>query len=177
MKLKNLAIVAVVILGCSAAFAQGSYSFGFLSYTGGFEYCNYEQFTTGNPFGGTDPFFLQGTDNLAACGSLYNATIEGVAITVPAAAKSGVPKGIQGKGGYVYADNVIDAQYLGFSQEQWLVITKTAVTPVKNNHWSWVGYVSYGGQIFGLNYGFLTTTLPAAENASHGATIKGLNHK
>jgi hypothetical protein len=175
MNLKSLAVLAVVVLISSGAFAQGSYAFGFLDYTGGVEYCNYEQFTTGNPFGGSAPFFLQGIDNLSACGFFYNGTIEGVAVTVPGPTKSGVPKGVQGPGDYVYADNLYDATYLGFSQEQWLVITKTTPTEIKAGHWSWVGYASYGGYIFGDNYGFITTTLPDKASAAHGTTISGLS--
>jgi hypothetical protein len=177
VKLKTLAVLAVLAFTCSAAFAQGSYSFGFLSYTGGTEYCNYEQFTTGNPFGGSEPFFLQGVDNLtAACGLFYNATIEGVAVSVPGPNLTGLPGGIAGHD-YVYADNLYDAFYLGFSQEQWMVITKTEASTIAKNHWGWVGFASAGGLIFGDNYGFLSATIPGKEAAVHGTTIGHLLKK
>jgi hypothetical protein len=177
VKLKTLAVLAVLVFGCSAAFAQGSFSFGFLSYTGGVEYCNYETFTTGNPFGGSSPFFLQGIDNLtAACGLFYDATIEGVAVSVPGPKLTGLPGGLAGRD-YVYADNLYDAFYLGFSQEQWLVITKTEASTIQKNHWGWVGFASFGGFIFGDNYGFLTTTLPTGAAAAHGTTIGKLLKK
>jgi hypothetical protein len=174
---RTLVVLAVLVFACSAAFAQGSYAFGFLSYTGGTEYCNYEQFTTGNPFGGSTPFFLQGIDNLTtACGQFFDATIEGVAVTVGGPKYSGTPAGLSGKD-YVYADNLYDAFYLGFSQEQWLVITKTEPSTIQKNHWGWVGYASYGGFIFGDNYGFLTTTLPTGSMRNNGTTIGKLLKK
>jgi hypothetical protein len=177
VKLKTLAVLAVLVLCCSGAFAQGSYAFGFLSYTGGVEYCNYEQFTTSNPFGGSQPFFLQGIDNLTtACGLFYDATIEGVAVSVPSPKLSGVPGGLAGRD-YVYADNLFDAFYLGFSQEQWMVITKTVPSTIQKNHWGWVGYASFGGFIFGDNYGFLTSTIPGKEAAIHGTTVGNLLKK
>jgi hypothetical protein len=177
VKLQALAVLAILVFGCSAAFAQGSYAFGFISYTGGSEFCNYEQFTTGNPMGGTQPFFLQGVDNLtAACGLFYDATIEGVAVSVPGAKLTGLPGGLAGKD-YVYADNLYDAFYLGFSQEQWLVITKTEASTIQKNHFGWVGFASYGGFIFGDNYGFLTATIPGKDAAIHGTTIGKLLKK
>lgn len=154
MKVKSLAIITLLVLGCGAAFAQ-SYSFGFLSSSGVNEYCNYETFTTG----GHANFYLQGYDVLSTCpySPVSGAAIAGFAISVPVAAFAP----INGKA-FVYADQLYDAYYGGWTQEQWVVLTKTAPTKLKFGNYSWAGYVGFFGYEFLGNYGFLTTTLPAA---------------
>lgn len=155
MKLKSLAVVVLLVLGCSAAFAQGSYSFGFLSSSAVNEYCNYEQFVTGGP----GNFYLQGYDVLTPCpGSpIAGAAIEGVAVTVPIAAFAPV----KGKA-FVYADQIYDAYAGTFTGEQWMVITKTAPTKLMYGNESWAGYLGFFGYEFLGNLGFLTNTIPAA---------------
>jgi hypothetical protein len=154
VKVKSLAIIVLLVVGCSAAFAQ-SYSFGFLSSSGLNEYCNYEQFTTG----GRANFYLQGYDVLSLCAGSFApaAAINGFAINVPIAAFAPV----NGKA-YVYSDQIFDAYYGGWTQEQWTVITKTAPTKIKFGNESWAGYVGFFGYEFLGNYGFLTTVLPSA---------------
>ncbi|MGB7150899.1 MAG: hypothetical protein WBD45_17200 [Terriglobales bacterium] len=175
MKLKSLLVITLIVLGCSSAFA-GTYAFGFLDYTGGVEYCNYEEFVTG----GADNFYMAGFDVLDVCASA-NATapIEGEAITVPATAleSNGLQKGIQGKG-YVYADQLYDAYYGYYTGAQWLVNTKTAVNtvgkvPNKPGKWNWDGFEGFSGEEFLINYGFLTTTIPDARSKSTGSTVAG----
>jgi hypothetical protein len=162
VKIKSLAVIAILVLGCSAALAQTSYSFGFLSASGVGEYCNYEAFTTG----GHDNFFLQGYDVLSACpyepNAGVNASIEGLAISVPTAAFTP----LHGKA-YVYADQEIDAYYGAYTGEQWMVVTKTAVNASNNfDNRNWVGYIGVVGYEFLGNYGFLTTTIPAVSKAN-----------
>ena len=176
MKLKSLLVITLIVLGCGAAFGQ-SYTFGFLDYTGGAEYCNYETFFTG----GADTFYMSGFDVLSPCAAPANpdATIEGTAIAVPALAleSNGLQKGIQGKG-YIYADMIIDAYAGGYTGEQWVTITKTAVNK-KNvkNKWNWQSLLGFSGAEFLGNYGFLTTAIPAADSRSHGATMSGAKEK
>ncbi|MGA7294320.1 MAG: hypothetical protein WBW53_15805 [Terriglobales bacterium] len=159
MRLKSLAIMVLFVLGCSAAFAQTSYSFGFLSASGVNEYCNYESFTTG----GRANFYLQGYDVLATCpySPVPGAAINGFAINVPSAAFAPV----HGPA-YVYADQLYDAYYGGWTEEQWVVLTKTAPTKIKFGNESWAGYVGFFGYEFLGNYGFLTSTLPANAKAA-----------
>ena len=154
MKLKGLAIIVLLVVGCSAAFAQ-SYTFGFLSASGVNEYCNYEQFTTG----GKGNFYLQGYDVLSLCpGSpVAGAAINGFAINVPVAAFAPV----SGKA-YVYANQIYDAYSGSWTQEQWVVITKTAPTKIQFGKESWAGWVGFFGYEFLGNMGFLTSTLPSA---------------
>ena len=79
---------------------------------------------------------------------------------------------------YVYADQIYDAYYQGWTGEQWIGITKTAPTKLKFGNYSWAGYVGFFGYNFLGNYGFLTTTLPEASKSGKGAsksTIAGLS--
>jgi hypothetical protein len=164
VKLKGLAIVVLLVVGCSAAFAQTSYSFGFLSSSGVNEYCNFEQFTVG----GKGNFYLQGYDVLTACpySPIPGAAINGFAINVPIAAFSPV----HGKG-FVYSDQIFDAYYGGWTQEQWTVLTNAAPTKLKFGNYSWAGYIGFFGYEFLGNFGFLTTTLPGS-SAVHGSLLK-----
>jgi hypothetical protein len=157
VKLKSLAVIVVLVLGCSAAFAQGSYSFGFLSSSGLREYCNYESFTVG----GRANFYLQGYDVLSSCpySPVSGAAINGFKINVPIAAFAPV----HGPA-YVYADQIYDAYYGGWTQEQWTVITKLAPGVVQFGHADWAGYVGFFGYEFLGNYGFITSTLPSASS-------------
>ncbi len=159
VKLKCLAIVMLFVLGCGAAFAQTSYSFGFLSSSGINEYCNYESFTVG----GRDNFYLQGYDVLSVCpySPVSGAAINGFAINVPTAAFSPV----HGKA-YVYADQLYDAYYQGWTEEQWVVMTKLAPGKQKFGNADWAGYVGFFGYNFLGNYGFLSTTIPEARGSS-----------
>jgi hypothetical protein len=165
VKLKSVATIVLFVLGCSAAFGQTTYSFGLLSASGVNEYCNYEQFTVG----GRDNFYLQGYDVLSMCpyAPVPGAAINGFAITVPVAAFAPV----HGKA-FVYADQIFDAYYGGWTQEQWTVITKTAPGKVQFGKADWAAYVGFFGYEFLGNYGFLTNTLPgAAKKALQKSTI------
>jgi hypothetical protein len=164
VKLKSVAILVLLVLGCSAAFAQTTYSFGFLSSSGISEYCNYETFTVG----GRDNFYVQGYDVLSLCpySPIAGAAINGFAITVPVAAFSPV----NGKA-FVYADQLYDAYYGGYTGEQWVVITKAAPGKQKFGNADWAGYVGFFGYEFLGNYGFLSATLPSAERLA-GQKIK-----
>jgi hypothetical protein len=154
-----LAVITLFVLGCGSAFAT-NYNFGFLSYTGGLEYCNYESFND-NP----DPHYvIQGVDNLTlACGGFINATIGGFKSSEPLLAA--LP--IYG-GGYAYGDNIYDAFCLCFTGAQWTVFTRKTASLTR---WGWLGIASYQQYLFGDNFGFLTKTLPTGKMASAGTTV------
>lgn len=159
MKLKSLAVITLLVIGCSFASAQ---SFGFLSYTGGLEYCNYEQMTVSG-------FYVQGFDNLSPCGINTPATIEGFVISVPASA--GAP--VHGKNA-AYADNLIDALYYYYTGEQWAVLSNLkAPAKLKAGKYNWAGYIGFSGYEFLGNFGFLTTTIPGKGAAASHKTVIG----
>ncbi len=160
MKLKSLAVIALFVLGCSAAFAQ-SYAFGFLNYTGGMQYCNYEIVQTG----GANNFYMSGMDVLNACAESANpfATIEGTGIRVTTLdlGSTGLQPGITGPGRYIYADAIMDAYAGSYTGEQWLTITATSVN-AKNQagEWNWDSFIGFSGYEFLGGFGFLTDNLP-----------------
>ena len=169
MRLKTLAVIALLVLGCSAAFAQTTVTFGFTDYTGSFLYCNYETFT----YGGNGNFYAQGIDNLSLCGAANAAaTVEGVKLTIPQGANTPTPGW-----GYAMADNIVDAIYGVYTGEQWLYLTHTkAYNPKYAHEWGWVGYIGYAGYEFFGNYGYLSATIPAkgGHSTSWKSTVQGL---
>jgi hypothetical protein len=160
LKLKSLAICTLLVLGCSAAFAQGSATLGYTS-AGDLElYCNYEQIS----WGGYDNYYSQGVDNNEPCGLANNGTMEGVKVSVPVAA--GAP--LSGAA-YSFADNTIDAQYGTYSGEQWFVISQTKPRKLLKT-WGWVGYIGFDGYEYLGNYGYLSATLPTAAGGKKVST-------
>jgi hypothetical protein len=168
LKLKTLAVIALLVLGCSAAFAQTTVTFGFQDYTGSILYCNYETFT----YGGADNFYAQGIDNLSNCSAANPAaTVEGLKISIYQAANTPVPGW-----GYAMADNIVDAIYGVYTGEQWLYLTHTKANNPRFPKWGWAGYIGYGGYEFFGNYGYLSSTIPAKGNGatSWKSTVQGL---
>ena len=175
MKLKSLAVITLFVLGCSSAFAQ-SYAFGFLNYTGGMQYCNYEVFQTG----GAGTFYLSGMDVLDACASSANsfATIEGTAIRVTTEdiESTGLQPGITGPGRYIYADAIMDAYAGDYTGEQWITITATSVNSKnKAGKWNWDSFLGFSGYEFLGGFGFLTDKLPdkSSGREGRGAHVQG----
>jgi len=168
-----LAVTTILVLCCSSAFAQGSYSFGFLNYTGGVQYCNYEIVTTG----GANNFYMSGMDVLSACAASANpfATLEGTAIKVSAAdiGSTGLQPGITGPGRYIYADAIMDAYAGAYNGEQWITITATSVNSKnKPGKWNWDSFIGFSGNEFLGNFGFLTDKLPDVRSQAAGTTFK-----
>jgi hypothetical protein len=157
LKLKSLLVITLLVLGCSAAFAQ-TYTFGFENYNGSVLYCNYETFTLSN--GG---YVAAGTDNIVtACGGAVNATMIGTKTTVPLAAALG-----QTGAAYGFGDTLYTALY--GANEQWFVISKTKASAKKQG---WVGLAGYAGYFVGSNAGLLTTSIPGkAGRASAGLSV------
>ena len=153
MKLKSLVVITLFVLGCSAAFAQGSATLGFENYGGTFLYCNYEIIQWGGP----NNFYLQGIDNIQnGCFSPNpNATVEGVKVAVPLS--DGAP--VHGGTVYAYADNLIDAFSASYTQEQWFVLTHIKPSTLLHNY-GWAGYLGVSGYEFLDNYGYLSASIP-----------------
>lgn len=172
MKLKSLVLSTFLVFGCSSAFAQ-SYAFGFLNYTGGQQYCNYEILQTG----GANNFYMSGMDVLSACADSANsfATLEGTAIRVTDLdiASTGLQPGITGPGHYIYADAIMDAYAGTYTGEEWITITATSINS-KNRagRWNWDSFLGFSGSEFLGNFGFLTDKLPDASSNAAGTTFK-----
>lgn len=154
--MKTLAVIALLALASSAAFAQGTFTFGFLTADASFEFCNYELFATG----GTDNYYLTGYDVLNLCPTglpVAAAPIVGFAIKPPVAAFTPV----YGSGVYEYADALEDAIFDAYSGIQITALTKTKVSKIEFGHYGWANYAGFGSFSFLNLYGFLTDTLYA----------------
>jgi len=153
MKLKSLAVITLLVLGCSAAFAQGSATLGFASPGDLFLNCDYLQLQWGGP----NNFYIQGVDNLSQCpgGPPFNATVEGVKVSINATDGAPVLEGPA----YAIADDIIDAFGAYYSGEQWFLITQTKPS-TRIRHYGWVGYLGFYGYEFLDNYGYLTASYP-----------------
>ncbi len=151
MKLKSLLVIAILVLGCSAAFGQ-TYSFGFLSYDPIIQFCDYEVINVSAPY-------AAGTHNLTTvCGGPLDGVQVGFAATIPQTAAAPVMGPV-----LELADNTFDAQgeYFTGCQINW--VTKTKSNTKLLFHYGWSFYLSCGGGSSYLgNYGYLTSTLPTA---------------
>jgi hypothetical protein len=158
LKLKSLAVITLLVLGCSAVFGQGSATLGFTSAGDEVLYCNFEQFE----WGGYNNFYFQGVDNITdACFAEFgNATIAGVKVAI--SVKDGAP--VLGGPAYVYADSYFDAFSGSYTGAQLLTITQ--IKPSKRLlHYGWVSYLGADGYEFLYNYGYLSASYPGANTS------------
>jgi hypothetical protein len=157
MKLKSLAVITLFVLGCDAAFAQGSATLGFTSAAGEYCYCNYEQIQ----WGGDNNFYLQGIDYETACGAYANGTMEGVKAPI--------------NGYYAVADNIYDAESGRYTGDQWFLLTQTKPSKLLHDY-GWVGYVGFDGYEFLGNYGYLSEctlgSKPVLNQSNAGAALQ-----
>jgi hypothetical protein len=161
LKLTSVSIIALLLLGCSAVFAQNTGSLGFLSYDQKTQYCDFETLTVTPPF-------AAGVHNLAGCasGASGNGVMVGVE-TNQLTASSG--SRVTGKA-YALADNSVEVGYNGgFACGcAVLYITKLqAATPAQlkaGTPFSWEIYYSfYPGFEYLATYGFLTKQLGGSD--------------
>jgi hypothetical protein len=158
LRLKSLAVIALLLLGCSAAFGQKTYSLGFLSYDQKTQYCDYEVLTV-------NASNVVGVHNMYTndCGvDPENGVMVGVQANISAG--SGVPV----TGAVVtLGDNSGDAFISsggGFACGcAFLYVTKLVpATPQQlkdGGPFGWAFYYTFGGEAFLGNYGFLTKQL------------------
>jgi hypothetical protein len=157
LKLTSLAVITLLVLGCSSAFAaSGSFSWGFLSYTGGLQYCDYEVLSYSDPF-------IAGTHNLTTgCGFPIDGVMVGIKGTIPVSTGLPVTGAI-----YELADNTFDATYEAFSgcQIDWITKNKPQGSKKKPKFgWEFFFTCGGGGDYLG-NYGYLTAHLgPASQH-------------
>jgi hypothetical protein len=148
LKLKSLAVITLLVLACSSAFAaSGSFSLGYLSYDKSIQYCDYEVVAFNDPF-------AAGTHVLTAgCGLPYDAAQVGFKTAIPAATGQPVTGAV-----YALADQVFDAEFVAFSGLQADWVTKAKASSKK---FGWSFYYDAGGNGTDYlgNYGYLTTHL------------------
>jgi len=152
LRLERLAIIALLLLGCSAAFGQQTYSLGFLSYDQTTQYCDYEVITVTAPF-------ATGVHHLNDCfigeqDGIDKAIMVGVQ-TAQIPASSGSP--VTGTA-FALADNAIEAgNFMGPCGCVVLYITKLKAS---TSAYGWELYYSYdpGLEFLGA-YGYLTKEL------------------
>jgi hypothetical protein len=157
VKLKTLAVITLVVLGCSFASAQS-----FWNAAGTYEYCNFfvAIYNSGGVAAGYD-------DLTTVCGYGYNSPIVGFVATT---ANDGQPA--HGKG-VVVGDAIYDAEDGAFSGDQWAVwLSDKTSKKTKTGHFTgpygWVGVAgSYTGTYFGDNYGYTSAGFPE-EGTGHG---------
>src|SRR5262249_31092373 len=137
----------------SVAFGQ-NFSFGFLSYDGSIQYCDYETLTVSAPY-------AAGTHVLTSCGLPLNGVMVGFKTFIPLS--TGQP--VVGNG-YRLADSVFDASYIGVSGLQADWVTKLKPMAAHSPKFGWSFYFTFGGGSDYLgNWGFLT---PMGTNKQSG---------
>jgi hypothetical protein len=157
LKLKSLAVITLLVLGCSAAFAQsGSFALGFLSYDKSVQYCDFEEVLYTIPF-------VAGIHNLTTgCGGEVDGAMTGLRGNT-------IPVGTQPVSGSVFnlADNTFDATYLAFTGCQIEWVTKKAAS---SHQFGWeFDFTCGGGGDYLGNYGYLTTQLGPDKNNGNNA--------
>ncbi len=182
MKMKSLLVITLFAVCCSFASAQkaksnasGSFALGFLNYTGGLQYCDYEV------VGYSDPF-AWGTHNLTTvCGLPADGVMVGLKGTIPPATGMPVTGAIYG-----LADNTFDAEYEGYTgcQLDWVTQKKASSKGnIEKGKYGWLYFYSCeGGSDYLGNYGFLSVALGARNQegvakTSYGKTLKDVKSK
>jgi hypothetical protein len=157
LKLKSLAVITLLLLGCSAAFGQKTYNLGFLSYDEKTQYCDYEQITVTPPN-------ASGTHNTVTdnCGvDPENGVMVGVQANI-ASGSAPVSGAV-----VILADNEGDAFISGGGGFAcgcvFLYVTKlqpaTEQQLKDGGPFGWAFYYTFGGEGVLGNYGFLTKQL------------------
>ena len=155
LKLKSLAVITLIVLGCSPAFGQ-TFSLGFRGHSGT-QYCDYEVVKVSPPY-------AAGTHNLTTdCGSSVDGVMVGFKGYIPLSSGAPVTGTVM-----EMSDNFIDASYQAYTGCQVDWVTKTKASTL---HYGWAVYYSCsGGSDFLLNYGYLTTKLGATKQQA-GAKV------
>ncbi len=143
-----LAVTVLLVLGCSAAFAQ--VTLGLLSSDGVTQYCDYETFAISAPY-------AAGIHVASLCGFSDGALVGFRGSVLPVA---NLP--VTGGQTYLLADSIIDSACNCFSGEQGILVTAaTAVNPRKPKFgWEFLFNVYESFDSYLGSWGYLTT-IPA----------------
>jgi hypothetical protein len=173
LKLTGLAVITLLVLACSPAFAaSGSFSLGYLSYDQSTQYCDYETVSFSDPFAAGVHVLTTG------CGFPYDGAQVGFKATIPTSTGQPVTGPV-----YALADNVFDAEFVSFSGYQATWVTKSKASTkaqLAKGVYGWSYYFNAGGNGTDYlgNYGFLTAHLgPARAGAGVQKTSFGDSSK
>jgi hypothetical protein len=171
VKLNILAVITLVVLGCSFASAQTG-TFSFFTATGYGPFCNYIVITYNS--GGV----VAGYDDLTTvCELEYNSPIVGFVATTGNDGQPAYGKGI------VVGDGIFDAEYDAYIGDQWTLWLSGKASKMKHGvftgPYAWMGVAgTYTGVYFGDNYGYLVAGPPDKDEvAGHGTTAGDLPNK
>jgi hypothetical protein len=171
VKLKTLAVITLVVLGCRFALAQAPGTFTFWTSGATLSYSDYLVITSNS--GG----IVAGYEDLSIFGDA-NAPVVGFVATTH---KDG--QQAWGKGS-VIGDAIYDATCDCYSGLQWTLWVSDKVNPMTKGYptgkYGWMGVAgSSSGFYFGENYGYLTAGIfpPKGEAAGHGTTAGKLRTK
>jgi hypothetical protein len=146
-----LVVTVLLVLGCSAAFAQQTVTLGFLASDGVTLYCDYETFEISPPY-------ATGIHVNPGCGSSPDATLVGFRGSVLPSAH--LP--LTGGQTYLLADSGYDAVYNSFTGLQAMLVTTATPMNPKNPKFGWEvvvnTYESFDSYLD--NWGYTTKTLP-----------------
>ncbi len=147
-----LAITILLVLGCSAAWAQQTVTLGFISSDGSSQYCDYETLQIAPPL-------ATGIHVLTSCGLPADGTLIGLRGSILPSAKLPVTGGQT----YLLADSTADAESGTFSGVQIMWVTATTPANPRKPKFGWEyiynTYESFS-QYLG-DWGYLTATVPA----------------
>jgi hypothetical protein len=159
MKLKSLSILAVLALGCTAAFGQTTVKLGFLSHDQKTQYCDYEKLAIEKTTLVTGVHFVStpgSTTCSEAAGDISGALI-GVISDIPA--NSGLP--VTGTV-VTFADDTLAVQAVGgcgCAEYYVSILRPSTKEELENGVFGWVLYVNGLGTPALGNFGFTTKEL------------------
>ena len=161
-----LVVTVLLVLGCSAAFAQQNVVLGFLASDGVSQYCDIETLVISPPY-------ASGIHMNPACGFSPDATLVGFRGSILPVAHLPVTGGQT----YLLADSGLDAICNCFTGEQAILVTATIPVNPKKPKFGWEylynTYESFNSYLG--NWGYLTATLPTGPVANGPANRSGVS--
>jgi hypothetical protein len=160
MKLIRLSMIAVLVLGCTAAFGQTTVKLGFLSHDQKTQYCDFVKLTVKKNLVVTGVHYISTPESTTCFNEPgLNGTMAGLETTLPAT--SGLP--VTGTVA-TFADNTNDQQgaYSGACGCAEYYVTNLAPSTaqqIQDGVYGWALYTNFGGTAALQNFGFTTKKL------------------
>lgn len=169
MKMKISILIAVLILGCSAAFGQTTVKLGFLKHDKQTQYCDYVQLTVEKTLVVTGVHYTAGPGTSTCFNENYNGTMAGLEVTIPTTSSLPVTGTVA-----TFADNTSDEQsgfqgVCGCSEYYLMRLRPSTAQEIQDGVYGWVLYTNFGGTAAIQDYGFTTKQLgnPDGNSASY----------